>query len=122
MEYGGLNVVFTTTFYYLHSTFKIVMIKPLSDHILVEPVREEKKKGGIILPDTVEKERAEKGKVIAVGPGKKVSLSVGEGKRVPVDVRKGDVVLFTKYSPNEIKVDGKEYLVIKEDDILAILD
>ena len=97
------------------------MIKPLSDHILVEPVREEKKKGSIILPDTVDKERSEKGKVIAVGPGKRGSSPTGEGKRVPVDVKKGDVVLFTKYSPNEVKVDGKEYLIIKEDDILAVI-
>lgn len=94
------------------------MIKPLSDHILVEPLKEEKKKGGIILPETVEKERSEKGKVVAVGPGKRDK----DGKRVPPDVKKGDVVLFTKYSPNEIKVDGKEYLVIKEDDVLAILN
>lgn len=93
------------------------MLKPLSDHILVEPVREEKKKGGIILPDTVEKERSEKGKVVAVGPGKKDE----SGKRMPLDIKKGDVVLFTKYSPNEVKVDGKEYLVIKEDDVLAII-
>jgi len=93
-------------------------IQPLSDHILVEPIYEEKKKGGIILPDTVEKERSEKGKVIAVGPGKRDK----DGKRVPIDVKKGDVVLFTKYSPNEIKVEGKEYLVIREDDILAIIN
>lgn len=97
-------------------------IQPLSDHILVEPIREEKKKGGIILPDTVEKERSEKGKVVAVGPGKRASSSTSEGKRIPLDVKKGDVVLFTKYSPNEVKVDGKEYLVIKEDDVLAILN
>jgi chaperonin GroES len=93
------------------------MIKPLSDHILVEPVREEKKKGGIILPDTIEKERSEKGKVIAVGPGKRDK----DGKYIPIDVEKGDVVLFTKYSPNEVKVDGKEYLIIREDDVLAII-
>lgn len=94
------------------------MIRPLSDHILVEPLREEKKRGGIILPDTVEKERSEKGKVVAVGPGKRDK----DGKRVSLDVKKGDVVLFTKYSPNEVKVDGKEYLVIKEDDVLAIIE
>jgi chaperonin GroES len=93
------------------------MIKPLSDHILVEPVREEKKKGGIILPDTIEKERSEKGKVIAVGPGKRDK----DGKYIPIDAEKGDVVLFTKYSPNEVKVDGKEYLIIREDDVLAII-
>lgn len=96
----------------------MLKIQPLYNNILVEPLREEKKKGGIILPDTVEKERSEKGKVIAVGPGKWGE----EGKRIPLDVKKGDVVLFTKYSPNEIKVDGKEYLVIKEDDVLAILN
>ena len=96
----------------------MLKIQPLYNNILVEPLREEKKKGGIILPDTVEKERSEKGKVIAVGPGKWDK----EGKRIPLDVKKGDVVLFTKYSPNEIKVDGKEYLVIKEDDMLAILN
>ncbi len=92
-------------------------IHPLNDHILVEPIREEKKKGGIILPDTVEKERSEKGKVIAVGSGKRDK----DGRRVPIDVKKGDVVLFTKYSPSEIKVEGKEYLMIREDDVLAII-
>jgi len=92
-------------------------IHPLNDHILIEPLRDEKKKGGIILPDTVEKERSERGRVVAVGPGKRDE----SGKRIPLDIKKGDTVLFTKYSPNEVKVDGKEYLVIKEDDILAII-
>lgn len=92
-------------------------IQPISDHILVEPIKEEKKRGGIILPDTVEKERSEKGKVVAVGPGKRDK----DGKRIPLDVKKGDVVLFTKYSPSEVKIDGKEYLVIREDDVLAII-
>lgn len=91
-------------------------LKPLSDHIVIESVVEEKKKGGIILPETVEKERSEKGRVVAVGPGK-----FKDGKRMPLEVKKGDIVLFTKYSPNEVKVDGKEYLIIKEEDILAIL-
>lgn len=92
-------------------------ITPLSDHVLVEPLKEEKKKGGIILPETVEKDRQEKGKVIAAGPGK-----VKDGKRIPLEVKRGDVVLFTKYGPNEIKIDGKEYLIAKEEDILAILE
>ena len=91
-------------------------IKPLSDHVLIEPLREEKRKGGIILPETVDKEKQEKGKVIAVGSGK-----VKDGKRVPLEVKKGDVVLFTKYGPNEIKIGGKEYLIAKEEDILAII-
>jgi len=93
-------------------------LKPLSDHVAIESIVEEKKKGGIILPDTVEKERSEKGKVVAVGAGKLDK----DGKRIPVQVKKGDIVLFTKYSPNEVKVDGKEYLIIKEEDILAILE
>ena len=94
------------------------MIKPLSDHILLEPVREEKKKGGIILPDTVNKERPEKAKVVAVGPGKLNK----DGKRVPIEVKKGQVVLFKKYGPDEIKIDDKEYLIAREEDILAVLN
>ena len=94
------------------------MIKPLSDHILVEPLKEEKKKGGIILPDTVDKERSEKGKVIATGPGKFDK----DGKRIPMEVKKGQTILFKKYSPDEIKIDNKEYLIVREEDILAILE
>lgn len=94
-------------------------IKPLSDHILIEPIKqEEKTKSGILLPDTAEKERPEQGKVIAVGPGKKLS----SGKIIPLEVKVGDRVLFTKYGPNEIKIDGKEYLIAKEEDILAIIE
>ena len=93
-------------------------IKPLGDRVLIEPLREERKKGGIILPETVDKERPEKGRVVAVGPGR-----VDEnGKRVPMNVKKGDKVLFTKYGPDEIKVDDKEYLIAKEDNILAIIE
>ena len=94
-------------------------IKPLSDHILIEPIsQEEKTKSGILLPQTVEKERPEEGQVIAVGPGKRLS----SGKRVALEVKKGNKVLFTKYGPSEIKVGDKEYLIAKEEDILAILD
>lgn len=95
-------------------------IKPLGERVLIEVEKDKggKTKGGIYLPETVDKERPEQGKVIAVGPGK---LS-DEGKRIPPSVKKGDVVLFTKYGPNEIKVDGKEYLIAREEDILAILD
>lgn len=94
-------------------------IKPLSDHILIESIKEEEKtKTGILLPETAEKERPEQGKVIAVGPGRKTS----SGKIIPLDVKEGDKVLFTKYGPNEIKVDDKEYLIAKEEDILAILE
>ncbi len=93
-------------------------IKPLGDRVLIEPLREEKRKGGIILPDTVEKERPEKGKIVAVGPGKVDD----NGKKIPMGVKKGDKVLFTKYGPNEIKIDDKEYLIAREEDVLAIIE
>ena len=93
-------------------------IRPLGDRVLIEPIREEKKKGGIILPETVDKERPERGKVVAVGPGKLDD----SGKIIPMNVRKGDKVLFTKYGPNEIKIDDKEYLIAREEDILAVID
>jgi len=94
-------------------------IKPLSDHILIEPVKEEEKtKAGILLPETADKEKPEQGKVIATGPGKKNE----EGKIIPLEVKAGDKVLFTKYGPNEIKVDDKEYLIAREEDILAIIE
>lgn len=94
-------------------------IKPLSDHILIEPSKqEEKTKAGILLPETAEKERPEQGKVMAIGPGRKTS----SGKIVPLSVKVGDTVLFTKYGPNEIKVEEKEYLIAKEEDILAIIE
>lgn len=95
-------------------------INPLGDRVVIETSEKEKggkTKTGIYLPETVDKERPEQGKIVAVGPGK---LS-DEGKRIPMSVKKGDLVLFTKYGPNEIKVDGKEYLIAREDDILAIL-
>ena len=93
-------------------------IKPLSDHILIEAMKqEEKTKTGILLPDTAEKEKSEQGKVIAVGPGRKTT----DGKIIPLEVKEGDIVLFTKYGPNEVKIDDKEYLIAREEDILAIL-
>ncbi len=94
-------------------------IKPLSDHILIEPIKEEEKtKAGIFLPDTATKEKSEEGKVVAVGPGKRNE----KGEIIPVSVKPGDKVLFTKYGPNEIKIENKEYLIAKEEDILAIIE
>ena len=92
-------------------------IKPLGDRILVIRVEEEKKtKGGILIPDTA-KEKPQEGKVIAVGPGK-----VNEkGERIPLDVEKGNRVLFGKFAGNEIKIDGVEHLIMREDDILGIV-
>ncbi len=92
-------------------------IRPLHDRILVERVEEgEVRRGGIIIPDTA-KEKPQEGKVIAVGNGK-----VGDdGKKIALDVKAGDKILFGKYSGNEVKIDDKEYLIIKEDEVLAIL-
>ena len=94
-------------------------IKPLSDHIVIEPIsQEERTKTGILVPATVEKERPEQGKVMAVGPGKRTS----SGTVIPPEVKPGDLVLFTKYGPTEVKVDDKEYLIAKQEDILAVLE
>jgi chaperonin GroES len=94
-------------------------IKPLSDYILIEPLKEEEKtKTGIIIPQTADKEEPQQGKVIAVGPGKLLK----SGKRMPMEIKVGDKVLFRKYGPDEIKVDKKEYLIAKQEDILAILE
>ena len=94
-------------------------IKPLSDHILIEPLKqEEKTKSGILLPASAEKEKPEQGKVVAVGPGK----TTDEGKLIPMEVKAGDVVLFKKYGPDEIKIDDKEYLIASQEDILAIVE
>lgn len=95
------------------------MFKPLSDHIFLEPVEEEKTtKSGIVLPDSAEKAKPIRGKVIAVGPGK---LSE-QGERIPLSVKVGDMVLFKKYGPDEIEIDGKKYLVGEESDILAVIE
>lgn len=98
-----------------------ITIKPLGDRVLVEPLggkyKEGKTASGFVIPDTAEKERPEQGKIIAVGPGK-----YEDGKLVPVGLKKGQKVLFSKYGPSEIKVDGKEYLIAKEDDILAVIE
>lgn len=92
-------------------------IKPLGDKILVKPLEsEEKTKGGILLPDTA-KEKPQEGEVLAVGQGKWM-----EGKLVPLAVKAGDKVLFTKYGGDEIKIDGEELKIIKEEDILGIIE
>ena len=93
-------------------------IQPLGDRVLVEPVKEEEgKKGGIIIPDTA-KEKPQEGKVIAVGTGK-----IDEkGNKIPFNVKKGDKVLMPKYGGTEIKLDGKEYQIMREEDILGVLE
>jgi len=94
-------------------------IKPLSDHVFIEPVEEETtRESGIVIPETVDKERPMKGKVVAVGEGKRDD----DGKLIPMSVKIGDIVLFKKYGPDELEVDGKTYLVGEENDILAIIE
>jgi len=93
-------------------------IRPLQDRVIVKRIEEEEKtKGGIIIPDTA-KEKPQQGKVVAVGKGK-----VGEdGKVTPLDVKVGDRILFGKYAGSEVKLDGEEHLIMREDDILGVLE
>ena len=97
-------------------------IRPLGDRVLIEPMSAEEKMGktksGIVIPDTVEKSRPEEGKVIAVGEGRRTE----DGKLIPLAIKKGERVLFSKYGPSEIKIEGKEYLIAKEEDILGIIE
>ena len=94
------------------------MLKPLNDHIVVQRVEAETvSKGGIIIPDTA-KEKPAKGKVLAVGTGK---LSK-DGKRQAIEIKTGDVVLFGKYSGSEVKLNGVDYVILREDDVLAIIE
>lgn len=93
-------------------------VRPLHDQVIVQRLEEEERtKGGIIIPDTA-KEKPIEGKVIAVGPGKNKK----DGTKIPLEVKKGNRVLYAKYAGTEVKIDGEEYLIMKEDDILAIIE
>ena len=93
------------------------VIKPLGDRVVVKRIEEEPKtKGGIVLPDTA-KEKPQKGKVIAVGTGR----GLENGQRVPLEVKEGDIVVFAKYGGTEIEIDGEEYVILSERDLLAVL-
>jgi len=93
-------------------------LKPLQDRLLVKRVEEEAKtKGGIIIPDTA-KEKPAEGKVVAIGTGK----TGDDGKKIPMEIKEGDRVLFGKYSGSEVKIEGEEYLIMREDDILGIIE
>lgn len=93
-------------------------IRPLHDRLIVKRLEEEEKtKGGIIIPDTA-KEKPIEGKVIAVGEGRIKK----DGKKIPLEVKKGDRILFAKYGGTEVKIDGEEHLMMKEDDVLAIIE
>lgn len=94
-------------------------LRPLGDRVVVKPfTKDEVTKSGIIIPDTIDKERPERGEVIAVGPGK----TLENGSTAPMGVKVGDKVVFKKYSPDEVKVDDQEYLVISESDIMAVIE
>lgn len=93
-------------------------LRPLNDRILVKRVAEEAKtKGGIIIPDTA-KEKPAEGKVVAVGNGRMGD----DGKRIPLEIKKGDRILFGKYGGQEIKVEGEEYLIMREDEVLCVIE
>ena len=92
-----------------------VKLQPMADRLVVKPMQsEEKTKSGIYLPDTA-KEKPQEGKVIAVGPGRVTD----DGKRIPMDVEVGDIVLYTKYGGSEIKIEGEEFIIMRESDVLA---
>jgi chaperonin GroES len=92
-------------------------IRPLHDRVIVKRIEEEERtKGGLIIPDTA-KEKPQEGRVIAVGPGKQ-----DDGKVIPLGVKAGDKILFGKYSGTEIKLDGEEHLILREDDILGVIE
>src|SRR4026208_207556 len=93
-------------------------VRPLHDRIIVSRIEEgEQKVGGIIIPDSA-KEKPQQGRVVAAGSGK----SKDDGKRVPLDVKAGDLILFGKYSGQEIKLDGEEFLIMREDEVLAVIE
>ena len=92
-------------------------LKPLGDRVVVKPIEQEEiTAGGIVLPETA-KEKPQRGEIVAAGPGR-----VEDGKRVELDVKEGDIVLFAKYAGTEIKIEGKKVLILKESDILAIIE
>ncbi len=96
-----------------------MQLRPLYDRIVVKRIEEQEQKtaGGIVIPDTA-KEKPQEGEVIAVGKGKRLE----DGKLIPLEVKKGDRILFGKYSGNDIKIDGEEYLILREDEVLGVIE
>lgn len=93
-------------------------LRPMDDRILVQPIEQETATSfGLVLPDTASREKPQKGRVVAVGPGKLTE----DGKRVPMSVKPGDMILYTKYGPTEVKIEGKEIFFLQESDVLAIV-
>lgn len=97
----------------------IMKLRPLGDRVVIKPTaKEEVSKSGILLPDTASKERPEQGEIVAVGPGRMLD----NGMVAPMSLKVGDKIVFKKYSPDEVKVDGEEYLIISESDAMAIVE
>lgn len=125
MPTGALSASVGNAFYSLtkapRCSIKVtaMLLRPLSNRVLIEPIEEQKTtESNIVIPETAEKERPIKGKVLAVGPGR-----VDErGQRIEMSVKEGDTVLFKKYGPDEVEIDGKKLLVAEEDDILAVIN
>jgi len=98
---------------------KFIKMRPIADHLVVEAIIEtETTMSGLIIPETVSKEKPQKGKVLYVGPGK----CDNSGKVIPMEVKVGETVLFTKYGPTEVKIDGKELLILNQSDVLAVIE
>jgi len=96
-----------------------MQLRPIGDHVIVKAIKEEEvSAAGIILPETVDKERPERGEVLAVGPGRMLD----NGSRAPMEVKIGDKIVFKKYAPDEVKIQKEEYLVIRLEDIIAVIE
>ncbi len=94
-------------------------IKPLEDRVLIQGISEiDTSVSGIIIPETASKDRPQRGKILAAGPGRKTD----DGKRIPMDVKVGDIVIFSKYAPDEITIDGEDFIIAREDSIIAIVN
>lgn len=116
---GGDTVAVIVVLLLFVNYLSTMNLKPLGDRLIVEPVSvDEVTKAGIILPDTIDKEKPEKGTVLAIGPGRLLE----SGARLPLEVKVGDSVVFKKYSPDEVKIDDKTYLILSESDIMAVIE
>lgn len=112
-----LRVLSSCAFLILNPFIKMAKLIPLDDHVIVKPVEEQTMtKSGIVIPDTANKEKPMRGKVLSVGPGKLND----KGERIDMGIKEGDIVVFTKYAPTEIKIDGEELYIVSSNSLLAI--
>ena len=113
----SVEICFTNNLIHLLKGVKNMKVRPLGDRVLVKRLEEEEVRGGIIIPDTA-KEKPQRGEIIAIGNGKLNE----KGERITLEVKEGDRVLFGKYAGTEIKIEGEEYLIMREDDILGVIE